>query len=116
MPLEDWVFVFGSNLAGRHGKGAAAIAADLFGAMKGVGPGRQGQSYGVPTKDGRPLPGNPRPTFNDPAQTLSLDAIKPFIVEFIGYAVEHPELRFFVTRVGCGLAGYQDGDVAPLFA
>lgn len=115
MPLEDWVFVFGSNLAGRHGKGAAAIAADLFGAIKGVGPGRQGQSYGIPTKDGRPLPGNPRPSFNDPAQTLSMDVIKPFIAEFIAYATAHPALRFFITRVGCGLAGYQDGEVAPLF-
>lgn len=116
MPLEDWVFVFGSNLAGRHGKGAAAVAADLFGAMKGVGPGRQGQSYGIPTKDGRPLPGNPRPSFNDPAQTLSLDAIKPFIAEFITYANAHPALRFFITRVGCGLAGYKDEEIAPLFA
>jgi hypothetical protein len=116
MPLEDWVFVFGSNLAGRHGKGAAAVAADLFGAMKGVGPGRQGQSYGIPTKDGRPLPGNPRPSFNDPAQTLSLDAIKPFIAEFVTYANAHPELRFFITRVGCGLAGYKDEEIAPLFA
>jgi hypothetical protein len=114
--LDQAVFVFGSNLAGRHGKGAAAVAKEMFGAQFGVGPGRQGQSYGIPTKDGRPLPGNPRPSFNDPAQTLSLEHIKPFIAEFIEYATAHPDELFFVTRVGCGLAGYEDKDVAPLFA
>jgi hypothetical protein len=133
LALEDWVFVFGSNLAGRHGRGAAAIAAskfgakrgvgmggaeiaaDEFGAQKGTGPGRQGQSYGIPTKDGRPLPGNPRPRLDDPAQTLPLDVIKRFVDDFIAYATAHPEMRFFVTRIGCGLAGYKDEDIAPLF-
>ena len=115
-PLEDQVFVFGSNLAGRHGKGGAAVAKEHFGAQPGVGAGRQGQSYGIPTKDGRPLPDNPRPSFNDPAQTLPLEAIKPFIVEFVEYAKAHPAERFFVTRVACGLAGYEDKDVAPLFS
>ncbi|WP_157639808.1 DUF4326 domain-containing protein [Burkholderia ubonensis] len=114
--LERAVFVFGSNLAGRHGKGGAAVAKELFGAQPGVGPGRQGQSYGIPTKDGRPLPDNPRPSFNDPKQTLPLSVIKPFIDEFIEYAKAHPDERFFVTRVGCGLAGYEDKEVAPLFA
>ncbi|WP_063805088.1 DUF4326 domain-containing protein [Burkholderia ubonensis] len=114
--LDGQVFVFGSNLAGRHGKGAAAVAKEHFGAKPGVGPGRQGQSYGIPTKDGRPLPGNPRPSFNDPEQTLPLSAIKPFIAGFIEYAKAHPDERFFVTRVGCGLAGYEDKEVAPLFA
>lgn len=114
--LDRAVFVFGSNLAGRHGKGAAAVAREQFGAKPGVGTGRQGQSYGIPTKDGRPLPGNPRPSFNDPAQTLPLSAITPFIVGFIEYAKAHPDELFFVTRVGCGLAGYDDKEVAPLFA
>lgn len=113
--LEGHVFVFGSNLAGRHGKGAAAVAREQFGAQFGVGAGRQGQSYGIPTKDGRPLPGDPRPSFNDPKQTLSLEAIKPFIDEFIEYAKAHADERFFVTRVGCGLAGYEDAEVAPMF-
>ncbi|MDN8078664.1 DUF4326 domain-containing protein [Burkholderia multivorans] len=114
--LERCVFVFGSNLAGRHGKGAAAVASEQFGAQAGVGAGRQGRSYGIPTKDGRPLPGNPRPSLSDPKQTLSLEAIKPFVAEFIEYAKAHPDERFFVTRIGCGLAGYEDKDVAPLFA
>lgn len=115
MPLEDWIFVFGSNLAGRHGKGAAAIAVERFGALAGVGFGHHGQSYGIPTKDGRPLPGNPRPTFNDPAQTLSIAEFTPYINEFIQYAKANPHLRFFVTRIACGLAGYKDEDIAPLF-
>jgi hypothetical protein len=114
--LEKQVFVFGSNLAGRHGKGAAAVAKEQFGAQPGVGPGRQGQSYGIPTKDGRPLPGMERPSFNDPKQTLSLAAIKPFVDDFIEYAKAHPDEQFFVTRVGCGLAGYEDKEVAPMFA
>lgn len=116
LALEDWIFVFGSNLAGRHGKGAAALAVEQFGAIKGMGAGRQGQSYGIPTKDGRPLPDNPRPSFNDPEQTLSLSDIAPFVSQFIDYARAHPALRFFVTRVACGLAGYQDEAVAPMFA
>jgi hypothetical protein len=114
--LEKQVFVFGSNLAGRHGKGAAAVAKEQFDAQVGVGPGRQGQSYGIPTKDGRPLPGIPRPSLSDPKQTLPLAAIQPFVDEFIKYAKAHPDERFFVTRVGCGLAGYDDKDVAPMFA
>jgi len=115
LPTDGQVFVFGSNLAGRHGKGAAAVAKEQFGAKPGVGPGRQGQSYGIPTKDGRPLPDNPRPSFNDPSQTLPLAAIKPFVAEFIDHAKRHPHDRFFVTRVGCGLAGYKDAEIAPLF-
>jgi hypothetical protein len=114
--LEKQVFVFGSNLAGRHGKGGAAVAKEQFGAQPGVGPGRQGQSYGIPTKDGRPLPGIPRPSFNDPKQTLPLAAIKPFVDDFIEYAKAHPDEQFFVTRIGCGLAGYEDKEVAPMFA
>jgi len=114
--LENQVFVFGSNLAGRHGKGAAAVAREQFGAKPGVGPGRQGQSYGIPTKDGRPVPGNERPSFNDPKQTLPLAAIKPFVDEFIEYAKAHPDEHFFVTRIGCGLAGYEDKEVAPMFS
>lgn len=96
------IFVFGSNLAGRHGRGAALAARQLYGAIQGQGVGRQGESYAIPTKD-RNL------------QTLQLNEIKPFVELFLEYAVAHPELRFNVTRVGCGLAGYTDKDIAPMF-
>jgi len=115
LPCNGEVFVFGSNLAGRHGKGAAAVAKEQFGAQAGVGAGLQGQSFGIPTKDGRPLTGNERPSFNDPEQTLSLESIRQYVDKFIAYAKAHEAERFFVTRVGCGLAGYQDEQVAPLF-
>jgi len=116
MALEDWVLVFGSNLAGRHGWGAAKVAMQQFKAERGVGRGRQGQCYGIPTKDGRPVPGNAWPDLTDPAQSLSLTVVTQFIGEFIAYAAAHPELRFFVTRIGCGLAGFKDKEIAPLFA
>lgn len=96
------VFVFGSNLAGRHGAGAALDAVKRFGAVYGQGVGRQGNSYAIPTKD-REL------------NTLILPKINEFVKDFLSYAREHPEERFFVTRVGCGLAGYDDWDIAPMF-
>ncbi len=97
------VFVFGSNLAGRHGRGAALEARLRHGAAYGVGEGLSGRSYAIPTKDER-------------LRTRSLSAIQESVERFMKYAVEHPEMTFQVTRVGCGLAGYRDEDIAPMFA
>lgn len=96
------VFVFGSNLAGRHGKGAALAAFQLHGAIYGQGEGRQGNSYGIPTKDGR-------------LRTLPLDAIAENVRTFLGYALRNPSTKFRVTAIGCGLAGYSPSDIAPFF-
>ena len=95
---ENEIFVFGSNLHGMHGGGAARVAMEEFGAEWGVGVGRTGQTYAIPTMHG------------------GVDAIKPYVDEFVEYAKAHPELRFLVTRVGCGIAGFRDEDIAPLFA
>ena len=92
------VFVFGSNLSGYHGGGAAAIAMRKFGAIWGQGVGLQGQSYAIPTMQG------------------GVETIKPYVDEFIVFAKAHPELKFYVTRIGCGIAGFRDEDIAPLFA
>jgi len=97
------IFVFGSNLAGRHGKGAALFANQNCGAIYGQGVGRQGESYAIPTKDAN-------------LNTLPLPRIKNYVDDFIAYAKLHPELKFNVTRVGCGLAGYKDADISPMFA
>ena len=91
------IFVFGSNLAGMHGGGAAHIAHKLFGAEWGVGVGLTGQSYAIPTMQG------------------GVDTIRVYVDEFIKYAKQHPELFFCVTRIGCGIAGFTDEDIAPLF-
>lgn len=96
------IFVFGSNLAGRHGKGAARHALEYKGAIYGQGSGRQGNSYAIPTKDER-------------LRVLPLSRIAVFVQTFIEYAKAHPELTFEVTRVGCGLAGYEDAQIAPFF-
>jgi hypothetical protein len=96
------VFVFGSNLAGRHGRGAAEIARERFGARYGVGEGRTGMSYAIPTKDKQ-------------LQVLTLPVIESNIREFLDYAQARQDLMFFITRVGCGLAGYLDADIAPIF-
>ena len=95
---EDEVFVFGSNLAGMHGGGAAYAAFKLFGAVMGCGVGLRGQSYAIPTMQG------------------GVETIKPYVDEFISFAKEHPELFFYVTRIGCGIAGFRDRDIAPLFS
>ena len=95
---EDEVFVFGSNLAGMHGGGAAYVAFKKFGAVMGCGVGLRGQSYAIPTMHG------------------GVETIKPYVDEFIAFAGEHPELFFYVTRIGCGIAGFRDKDIAPLFA
>lgn len=87
------IFVFGSNLAGRHGKGAALYARQHFGAKYGVGVGPTGQCYAIPTKD-------------KDLRVLPLIVIKQHIADFIDYAEAHPELEFILTPVGTGLAGY----------
>lgn len=97
------IFVFGSNLAGRHGKGAALWARQHRGAVYGVGEGRMGQSYALPTKD-RVL------------RTLPLEYIERYSVHnFLAYARAHKNETFELTPVGCGLAGYSHNEVAPLF-
>ena len=93
----DEVFVFGSNLAGLHGGGAARIAYKNFGAEWGRGVGHFGQTYAIPTMQG------------------GVETIKPYVDDFIAYARVHPEFRFYVTRIGCGIAGFRDEDIAPLF-
>ncbi len=94
---ENEIFVFGSNLQGMHGGGAARLAYEKFGAIWGQGVGLQGQSYGIPTMHG------------------GVDAIKPYVDDFIEFAKSHPELTFLVTRIGCGIAGFRDEEIAPLF-
>ena len=97
--LEDnEIFVFGSNLGGFHGGGAARAAMDRFGAIWGQGVGLQGQSYAIPTMQG------------------GVDTIAPYVDEFIEFASQHKEYRFLVTRIGCGIAGFRDDEIAPLFA
>lgn len=94
---ENQVFVFGSNLAGMHGGGAARIARLRFGAVMGNGVGMQGRSYAIPTMQG------------------GTETIRPYVNDFIAYAKEHPELTFLVTPIGCGIAGFEPEDIAPLF-
>lgn len=96
------VFVFGSNESGRHGKGAAYTAKKSWGAVNGIGEGIQGASYGIPTKDGQ-------------LNTLALARIRWYVETFLRYAKEHPEKIFLVTKIGCGLAGYSESDIAPMF-
>jgi hypothetical protein len=96
------ILVFGSNLAGRHGKGAALHAMKEHGAIYGVGEGIQGQSYGIPTKD-----------YN--IKTRSLSDIKQSVSTFIQFAKDFPELTFNVTPIGTGLAGYTHEQIAPMF-
>lgn len=97
------IFVFGSNLAGRHGKGAALWARQHRGAIYGQGVGPQGNAYAIPTKDHQ-------------LRVLPLDVIAGHVREFLNYAGERSDLRFEVTPVGCGLAGYQPDQIAPMFA
>ena len=91
------IFVFGSNLSGAHGGGAARLAYNRFGAIWGQGVGLQGQSYGIPTMQG------------------GVETIKPYVDEFIDFAVQHPEMKFLVTLIGCGIAGFTPEEIAPLF-
>ncbi len=91
------IFVFGSNLAGMHAGGAARIACQLFGAVWGQGVGLQGQSYAIPTMQG------------------DVETIKPYVDEFILFAKQNPRLKFLVTEIGCGIAGFTPEEIAPLF-
>jgi hypothetical protein len=97
------IFVFGSNLAGRHGKGAALCAGRQHGAVYGVGVGRTGNAYAIPTKD-------------ENLRTLPLERVAQYVSQFIDYARVHHVLRFEVTAVGTGLAGFTHEQMAPLFA
>ena len=95
---DDEIFVFGSNLAGMHAGGAARIACRCFGAVWGQGVGLQGQSYATPTMQG------------------GVETIRPYVDEFIDFARRHPHLKFLVTEIGCGIAGFTPEEIAPLFA
>lgn len=97
------VFVFGSNLAGRHGKGAALWARQHRGAIYGQGVGAQGNAYAIPTKDER-------------LRVLPLEAIRPHVAAFLDHARRHPGKVFELTPIGCGLAGYAPAQIAPMFA
>lgn len=94
---ENEIFVFGSNLAGMHGGGAARIARLHFGAVMGKGVGLQGQSYAIPTMQG------------------GVETIRPYVEDFLDFAKHHPEMQFLVTPIGCGIAGFEAEDIAPLF-
>lgn len=96
------VFVFGSNYAGRHGKGAAAQARK-WGAKNGQGSGLMGRTYGIPTKG------------YDLSRALPLRDIRREVDVFVAFAATNPDLTFLVTEVGCGLAGYSVDQIAPLF-
>lgn len=94
---EGSIFVFGSNASGSHGAGAAAIAVTKFGAVRGRGEGLQGQSYALPSMEGR-------------------QALQEAAERFVEFARSRPDLRFYLTKVGCGIAGYGEDVVAPMFA
>ena len=93
----DEIFVFGSNLAGAHGGGAALLAYRKWGAVWGQGAGLQGQTYAIPTMHG------------------GVDKIDPYVKDFICFAKQHPEMTFLVTEIGCGIAGFLPEEIAPLF-
>lgn len=95
---QDEIFVFGSNLKGLHMSGAARTALEKFGAVMGQGEGLQGASYAIPTMQG------------------SVESIKPYVDRFLELAGEWDQTTFYVTRIGCGIAGYTDEQIAPLFA
>ena len=94
---ENEIFVFGSNLAGAHGGGAAWLAYRRFGAVWGEGVGLHGRTYAIPTMQG------------------GVDTVKPYVDDFILFSKEHGELTFLVTRIGCGIAGFRNEEIAPLF-
>lgn len=100
--MKKEIFVFGSNLAGRHGKGAALTAFKQYGAIYGEGQGLQGNSYAIPTKD-------------ENIKTLPLNRIRRYVEQFIRFAQLNPEMTFKVTAIGTGLAGYDESEIAPMF-
>lgn len=97
------VFVFGSNKAGRHGKGAALHALQHCGAIRGIGEGLMGSSYAIPTKDSQ-------------LRTLPLEEVQRGVENFLWFAKSHQNLTFDVTPIGCGLAGYKRSQIEPMFA
>ena len=100
--MGNTIFVFGSNLAGIHGAGAAKTAREVYGAKLRVGEGRTGNAYALPTKDTE-------------LRSRTLEDIKESVALFIEYARANPDLIFTVTKVGCGLAGYKEDQIAPMF-
>ena len=94
---KNEIFVFGSNLAGFHGGGAARTAHTKFGAVWGEGVGLHGQTYAIPTMQG------------------GVETIQPYVDDFLAFAQLHPELKFLVTEIGCGIAGFSVAEIAPLF-
>lgn len=96
------IFVFGSNLAGRHGKGAAKFALQNRGAIYGEGWGLQGNSFAIPTKD-------------ENLKTLPLERISSYVQKFNDFARRNPDLEFQLTPIGCGLAGYAYSQIGPMF-
>lgn len=94
---DNQVFVFGSNLHGQHAGGAARYAYEHFGAILGQGAGLQGNSYAIPTMH------------------ISISEIESYISDFLAFAAEHPEKEFLVTKIGCGIAGFKDEEIAPFF-
>lgn len=101
-PNKNQIFVFGSNLAGIHGAGAAKQAQRFYGAKSGCGIGLRGRSYAIPTK-------------NHDIETLPLTIVEQYVQIFTKFTLANPKVEFFVTKVGTGLAGYKDKDIAPLF-
>ena len=95
------IFVFGSNEAGIHGAGAAKTAREKFGAIYGVPFGLMGQSFAIPTKD-------------ENIETLLLPNIQNYLVSFIKFAIDNPQLKFYLTKIGCGLAGYTTNDIKSI--
>jgi len=102
LPNGTEIFVFGSNESGIHGAGAARYAMDKLGAEYGIGFGYSGTTFAIPTKDFE-------------IESLSIDRVKDYIDSFIQLSNLRPRWNFKVTRIGCGLAGFKDEDIAPLF-
>ena len=98
------VFVFGSNLSGLHGAGAALAAKQHWGAAQGCGVGRRGMSYAIPTKNW------------NVSDSLSVEQIKVHVEALLKYASDNPQLKFLVSKIGCGLAGFAENEIAPLWA
>lgn len=99
---ENTVFVFGSDMAGQHADGAAKTAVEHFGALNGVGRGWSGQSYAIPT-------------MNEHLQQMPLSQIQHYINHFKIYTKNHSKIQYFVTSLGCGIAGYKIEEIAPMF-
>ena len=99
---EDTIFVFGSNMAGQHAGGAARTALEHFGAMNGIGRGWAGQSFAIPT-------------MNEHLQQMPLSQIQHYVDDFKIYTKNHPKTKYFITSIGCGVAGYKVEEIAPMF-